>query len=94
MTSVSSGCCSEQHSGLAECASERVAGLEITQGNLHQNRVGLLQGPPKDKGKSVLPLSWLWPHGCELPEARPKQKSLRGPARSALEKMLDRKVLK
>ena len=41
-------------------------GLEITQGGPHKNRVGLLQGPPKNEGKSMLPLSWLWSHGGEL----------------------------
>ena len=39
-------------------------------------RVGLLQGPLKDGGKSVLPLSWLRLHGGELPGARSKQKLL------------------
>ena len=38
------------------CASGGCTGLEITQGDSHQNRVGLLQGPPKDRGKSVIPL--------------------------------------
>ena len=37
---------------------------------------GLLQGPAKDGGESVLPLSWLWPHGDKLPGARPEQKLL------------------
>ena len=39
------------------CASGGDEGLEITQGNPHQNRVGLLQGSPKDGSKSLLSLS-------------------------------------
>ena len=47
------------------------AGLEITQGDPNQNRVGLLQGLLEDGGKSMLPLPWPWPHGGELLDARP-----------------------
>ena len=37
------------------------AGLEITQGDPHQNPVDLLQGPPRDGGKTLLPLLRFWP---------------------------------
>ena len=51
------------------CASGGGVGLEITQGDPHENWVDCLQGPPKDGGKSMLPLSWLQPHRGELPGA-------------------------
>ena len=51
--------------------------IEITQSYPHKNRVGLLQGLPKDESKSVLPLFSFWPHGGELPGAQPKLKLLK-----------------
>ena len=39
------------------CASGGGTGLGITQGDSNKHQVDLLQGPPKDGGKSVLPLS-------------------------------------
>ena len=51
------------------CASGGGARFEIILGDPHKNRVGLLPSPPKDGGKSVLPLSWFWPHGGELKKA-------------------------
>ena len=54
-------------------SSEGGVAQKFTQGDPYQNLVVILQDLPKDGGKSVLPLAWLWIYGRELPGAQPKQ---------------------
>ena len=45
----------------------------------HQNRVGLLQGPPEDGDKPLPSLFWFWPRSGGLPGIKSKQELLEMP---------------